>query len=107
MRGSCKFKSGDIQGAIKDFSSEIELMPTHLMGYVNRAIAFGELKNYQAAINDLSVAIQIDPLWSQSFLYRGVFYHKVNRRDSGCGDFRMAVNLKNPQADAYSKEYCK
>jgi hypothetical protein len=31
----------------------------------------------------------------------------MNVKDSGCGDFRMAFKLKNPQAEAYTKEFCK
>ena len=77
------------------------------MGYVNRAVAYGELKNYRAAVDDLSVAIQIDPMWSQSLIYRGIYYNKMNKKDSGCGDFRVALKLKNPQAESFSNEYCK
>lgn len=107
MRGSAKYQLKAYEAAIKDFDEEIKYAPSHNMGYVNRAVANGELKNYRAAIQDLSTALQIDPLFTQAYLYRGVFFHKLNIKDSGCGDFRMAYKLKNPQAEAYSKEYCK
>jgi Tfp pilus assembly protein PilF len=77
------------------------------MGYVNRALVYGEQQNYRAAINDLNAAINIDPLWSQAYLYRGMYYIKNKTKDSACGDFRMAFKLNNPQAQAYSDQYCK
>jgi tetratricopeptide (TPR) repeat protein len=107
MRGSCKYRIRDFEGAIQDFNKEIEFSPNHVMGYVNRALAYGELKQYRPAINDLDIAIGIDPMWSQSYIYRGVFYNLINVKDSSCGDFRMAFKLNNPQAEAYSKQYCK
>jgi tetratricopeptide (TPR) repeat protein len=106
MRGSCKYSIGDVAGAIADFDQEIKLFPTHSRGYVNRAVAYGEQKNYRAAINDLNEAINIEPLWSQGYIYRGLYYIKNNTKDSACGDFRIAYKLKNPDAEAYSKQYC-
>ncbi len=76
------------------------------MGYINRALAFGEKKDFNAAIADLNTAINLDPLWSQSYVYRGIFYNMKNVKDSSCGDFRMAFKLKNPQAESYIKKYC-
>jgi tetratricopeptide (TPR) repeat protein len=107
MRGSCKYQLKQFDAAIKDFDEEIAKAPRHMLGYVNRAVAEGELKHYREGINDLNAALQIDPLWTQAYLYRGVFYHSLGKKDSGCGDFRMAYKLHNPQAEAYSQQYCK
>jgi tetratricopeptide (TPR) repeat protein len=107
MRGSCKYSMKQYEAAIKDFDEEIAKAPRHMLGYVNRSVALGEMKRYREAITDLNAALQIDPLWTQAYLYRGVFYHSLGKKDSGCGDFRMAYKLHNPQAEAYSAQYCK
>lgn len=107
MRGMARYKSGDLNGAIHDFDLEIQMAPDHLMGYVNRAVAYGEQKNYRAAIADLSTVLNLDPMWSQAYIYRGMYYYQLGVKDSACGDFRVAYKMKNPQAEAYSKQYCK
>jgi lipoprotein NlpI len=106
MRGSLRYKAGNFDGAIADFDKEIALKPNHVMGYVNRAVARGEKKEFRAALDDIEQALIIDPTWSQAFIYRGIYYNQLNLKDSACFSFKLAKILKNPQADAYMKQYC-
>jgi len=106
MRGACEYKLGEIDSAIRDYSTEIALNPGHVMGYLNRGVAYGEKKNFRAAINDMTTIIQNSPAVTQAYLYRGTYYFQAGIKDSACQDFQMAKKLKAPEADQYIKHFC-
>jgi len=106
LRGTCEYKTGDFEGAVADFTHELKLNPGSLTALMNRGVALGEEKNYRAAIADMNTVIAIDPKVSQAFLFKGLYQFKINVKDSACLNFAIAQKMKNPQAEAYIKQYC-
>ena len=59
-RGYAKFKKGDYEEAIADYSKEIETNPEDDYAYYNRGLDKWNLKDYQGVIANVSKAIEID-----------------------------------------------
>jgi len=107
MRGSSRLQTGDIDGAIEDFKTELALNPNNQNAHANIAVALAQKKDYRAAITEITKVLTADPTWSQGYLTRGMYYYNLNIRDTACTDFRLAANLRNPEAGAYISKYCK
>lgn len=60
-RGNEKFKSGDTNGAMTEFNRVIELEPTYLFAYPNRAFLRQAKGDYDGAIADFDKAIALKP----------------------------------------------
>ncbi|MAV10977.1 MAG: hypothetical protein CMN96_05960, partial [Synechococcus sp. MED850] len=58
--GVDKAQSGNLQGAIADWTKAIEMNPMFAKAYFNRGVAKKNLKDYQASIADYTKAIEID-----------------------------------------------
>jgi tetratricopeptide (TPR) repeat protein len=97
----------DLEGALQDFSKEVEIRPTHIMGFVNRAAVYGSMKNYRAAIDDISHLIATDATWSQGYILRSNYYYMAGKKDSACADIKIAKMMRHPQAEQLDKQYCK
>ena len=61
MRGMQRAATGDLSGAIEDFTKAIELEPENASLYVSRAIAYDMNSDYQLAIQDYERAIELKP----------------------------------------------
>ena len=59
-RGYAKFKKGDYEEDIADYSKEIETNPEDDYAYYNRGLDKWNLKDYQGVIANVSKAIEID-----------------------------------------------
>jgi tetratricopeptide (TPR) repeat protein len=44
--------SGNLKGAVKDFSAALTIQPDYEIGYRNRLIAYYKMKDYKSTIND-------------------------------------------------------
>ena len=66
-----KGESGDLQGAIADFTKAIEINPQYAIAYTNRGFAKSNSKDYQGAIVDYNKAIQINPQYAATYFNRG------------------------------------
>jgi tetratricopeptide (TPR) repeat protein len=58
-RGNAKRKSGNLKGAVADYSMAVKIDPNYGFSYYNRAVARAELKNTKEAIADYTKAIEI------------------------------------------------
>ena len=70
--GISRFKQGDYQGGIVDFTKAIEINPNYAEAYSNRGSTRIQLKDYQAAINDFNKAIEINPNLADAYHNRGI-----------------------------------
>lgn len=85
------YKQPDYAGAIKDFSTVIEMDAEHSEAYHWRGFTKYLLKDYQAALEDYAFAIKFDP--NNANIYRGRGYAKIKANDlSGAlNDFTIAI----------------
>jgi len=68
-RGYDKYKQGDYQGTIENYTEAIRLKPDYAIAYNNRGLARERLEDYEGAISkrsaercaDYTQAIRLDP----------------------------------------------
>jgi Tfp pilus assembly protein PilF len=61
MRGMQRGASGDMSGAVEDYTNAIRLKPENAAFYATRAMAYDMMGEYQLAVNDYERAIEIQP----------------------------------------------
>ena len=94
-KGIAKAESGDIEGAISDFTTAIDIHPHYFGSYDNRGIAYRILGNYEDAITDHTKALE---LGGDNY---GVYYNRGNARlfmgdiEGAIADYTMAIEI-NP-----------
>src|SRR3974390_1204925 len=67
-RGMVLRTSGDVAGALKDFSTAISLNATYARAYANRGSALLTQHDIGAAVPDLDQAIKLDPTDAAAFM---------------------------------------
>ena len=107
--GVDKYKQGDYQGAIADYTKAIEINPQDVGAYTNRGIAKNGLKDYQGAIADWTKVIELIPksgLSGLSYRNRGVDKAWIEDHEGACVDWKEAASLGDEDAAGWVKEFC-
>lgn len=117
--GSKNMQSGDMEGAVSDFTKVIELSPATHEAYYNRGAAraniFGKKDALERtkvllsgnsplineAIADFTKAIQLAPNTAQYYSARGSAYLFIRQSKNAVADFNKVIELNPSQADAY------
>lgn len=86
--------------AMRDFDKVIELSPTFVYAYYNRAYVCCMMNNYEAAIADLNKSIELYPNFAEAYYNRGLIYLKTGHTKAGIADISKAGELG--VVDAYS-----
>ena len=100
--GNAKYKKGDLDGAVTDYSRAIEIDPKYAEAYINRGNAKSEKGDPDEAIVDLSRAIEINPKYAEAYINRGVAKGKKGDLDGEIADYSRAIEIDPEYAEAYS-----
>lgn len=92
--------------AVKTFTQIILGNPKMETALFNRALAYGELKEYGLAINDLDACMGLGYKTSDVYFARGVQYIAINNYPMGCNDMQKALELNHPKAKEMINIYC-
>lgn len=92
-RGLAHVQKGNIENALTDYTTAINLNPWYIEAYNNRGIAFLIKKNLDDAIIDFSRAIEMDPKNGQLYNYRAIAYILKSSREFAKKDAMIAVKL--------------
>ncbi len=84
--GVAKAESGNLKGAIADWTKAIELYPQVAHAYYNRGKAKRLLDDYEGAISDYSKAIALYPNYYQAYANRGIVLEVVGDLKGACKD---------------------
>lgn len=79
--------------AMRDLDKVIELSPTFVYAYYNRAFISSKLNNLDAALNDLNKAIELYPGFAEAYYNRGLIYLRMGRTRQGIQDLSKAGEL--------------
>ncbi|MCD4679625.1 MAG: tetratricopeptide repeat protein [Bacteroidales bacterium] len=101
-RGDARAESGDLQGALSDFSKAVEYDPMNNRGYRNRALVKYRLSDYNGSVTDYNTAIEINPYDAITFLNRGLSKEKLNDIDGALSDFNKSIEIDPEFAEAYN-----
>ncbi len=95
-----KYQSEDFNGAIKDLTEAIHLVPQFAVAYGHRAIMRKNIGDINGAIADYTKAIEFSasyPYYAEYYYHnRGISYHIQKGYDKAIADFTQAIYL-NPQ----------
>jgi tetratricopeptide (TPR) repeat protein len=94
-------ESGDIEGAISEYSQAIEYNSDMGEAYANRGILYYSKKEFEKAISDFSVAIVLDPKDAISYNNRGLAYVEVGQFDRAILDYKKGLEIEPEDADIY------
>ena len=94
MVGNDKKLSGDLEGALDDYSQAILFDPNFGDPYFFRAMVNNDLGNLREAINDYNAAIARNVRPPLIFHYRGVAYHRNGIADSAISDYTHALSME-------------
>ena len=104
--GVDKAQSGNLQGAIADWTKAIEMNPMYAKAYFNRGVAKENLKDYQAAIADYTKAIEIDSEYYPAYTNRGIVLEIVGNLKDACRDWKKAAALGDTKPIEWVRNQC-
>jgi protein O-mannosyl-transferase len=98
-RGNLKSSTGNIEGAVEDFTASIDLKPDYIYAYLNRGNEYYRSGSFENAIKDYTRAIEIQNDAS-AYYNRGSCYYSIGSYDQAIVDFTKALDLK-PESGTY------
>lgn len=101
LEGIAKAEQGDLDGAIADFGSAIELDPGYALAYLNRGNARSFQGNDQAAIIDFDRAVTLDPANAEAFYNRAITRSSLEDYEGSVADYSRTIELDPNHVSAY------
>jgi len=92
-RGVAHKNSGNVEMAIIDYTSALELAPDDALLYSNRANAYREVGKTAEALQDINRAIELNSDNPAAFYVRGLLFEMVSDGESARRDFLRAHEL--------------
>lgn len=92
-RGLVRFKNGDVEKAIADFSQAVKFDPKHSNAYFARAIALQTKGEWDKAISDFDQSIELDPKNANALSARGVAWQRKGELNKAIADCDEAIRL--------------
>ncbi len=93
-RGISKYKLGDVQGALADFSQAIAINPNYYRVYNSRGFVKSAMENHQEAI-------AINPDYIDAYINRGESRTKLEDFIGAITDFSRIITLNPPSPEIY------
>jgi tetratricopeptide (TPR) repeat protein len=101
LRAGAYLGTGQLEKALVDSSTSIQLNPKYAPAYYYRGIVYSRTANRDKAISDYTTAIQLNPGYADAYLNRGVEYSIKRNFKLALRDASMAIRLNPKYADAY------
>ncbi|MDZ4404584.1 tetratricopeptide repeat protein [Prosthecobacter sp.] len=92
-RGRARWRLGELDGAIADFTKVTELTPKDATAYNNRALAYDNKGQRDLALADYARAIDLNPKNALLYFNRALTWNAVKEPDKALADYTMAIEL--------------
>ncbi|MGH9428016.1 MAG: tetratricopeptide repeat protein, partial [Terriglobia bacterium] len=100
-QGNQRLKQGDYQGAVEALTKAIDKDPMNFGAYLNRGVAYRNLREPDKALQDYSRAIEIVPSFGMAYLYRGQVYADMGQYERAVEQYDLALKYADAvQIDA-------
>lgn len=96
--GYSRARSGDYNGAIRDYTEAIRLAPEYIRAYFNRGSAYRHVGEYERAIADYTDAIRLDPEHARAYNNRCWTYALLRRAQEALADCDQSLRLEPDSA---------
>lgn len=100
LRGMAYRDQGDIDSAIKDFSTSIKMRPTH-DAFLRRGEMYFEKGAYNIAEHDFSEAVEINPSLD-AYKLRGLTYLVLGNLDMAIADGTEIIDIAPNTSESYN-----
>ncbi len=100
LRGMAHRNQGNIDAAIKDFGTSIQMRPTP-DAYLRRGEMYFEKGTYNIAEHDFSEAIEVNPS-HEAYKLRGLTYLVVGNLDMAIADGTEIINMAPNASESYN-----
>lgn len=104
-RGLCFSFLKQYEKSLFDYKTAQRLGFNSYLLFINKAIVYGQLGDFNNAISDLNNAIILNPQFPQSYYLRGVAKFQLGK--DGCDDLLIAKQNNFPNSDKAFYAYCK
>ena len=101
-RGTAYRDKGELNTAIQDYDTAIELNPQDANAYYNRGIAYADKGEVDTAIQDFSTAIGLNSKFAIAYNNRGNAYRDKGELNTAIQDYDTAIELNPQDANAYN-----
>ncbi len=92
-RGVAYKNTGNLEMAVVDYSSALDLSPDDALLYSNRGNAYRELGKSQEAMNDINRSIELNPENPAAFYVRGLLFEALGDNENARRDFLRAHEI--------------
>ncbi|MDR2775924.1 MAG: tetratricopeptide repeat protein [Tannerella sp.] len=105
-REQAKFRSNDLEGALKDIEKAIALDRDNSVYQAEIASVYLRLKEPAKAQECVEKAIALEPEFASAYRLLGVSLIRQNKKDEACKNFEKAKELGDQVVDKLIKENC-
>ncbi len=102
LSAKTKYKNGDYQGAITEYTQAIQLNPGDALAFCCRGVAYYRLGYAANAMSDYNHSIKLDPNLSMAYYRRGFLHYISKDYLSAIDDYNKSIALQPDFALAYS-----
>ncbi|MDR2473565.1 MAG: serine protease [Tannerella sp.] len=107
LREQAKFRSNDLEGALKDIDKAImEADGKNAVYYAEKASVLLRLKDLPNAQEAASKSIALDPEFASAYRLLGIVLVRMDKKQDGCINLRKAKELGDTVAEKLIKENC-
>ncbi|MCE7997547.1 MAG: tetratricopeptide repeat protein [Rhodobiaceae bacterium] len=92
-RGVAYKNTGNLEMAVVDYSSALELSPNDALLFSNRANAYRELNKLVEAMSDINRSIELNPENPAAFYVRGLLFEAMGDAENARRDFLRAHEI--------------
>lgn len=96
-----KYQSGDVTGALSDYTQVIKLNPNAEDAFYERGRIYNEQKKYLEAINDFTKVVIINPKHHRAYYLRGYTRFLTGNYRDAVSDFNFSIELYANSALAF------
>jgi tetratricopeptide (TPR) repeat protein len=100
-RGLEKYKGGDFDAAIADYTEAIQVNPNVAEVYVARGNAFYDRGDKQAALQDYNQALRLNSNYAAAYVERGNARDDLGDSKGALEDYTQAIQISPNLAEAY------
>jgi lipoprotein NlpI len=101
-QGIIKQRAGDLDGAIKDYTSAIELEPNRAQAYLERADAEYFKRDLDKAFADANTSVRLNPDYPGGYIERGRIRTALRDLEGSAYDIERAIRLNPSSAMAFN-----
>ncbi len=103
QRAAERFEKGDLDRAIVDFNSAIELNPQFAKAYNGRGAAWSALGCAEQALADFTMAVAISPRLPQAYVGRAAAWFRKGDLERAAADYSAAIRIADLESAYYNR----